>query len=363
MPDHAPTVPLDARAAAADAQSAAAGESRAGGASSGAHDGAHAGAMRPSHTSIWFALVKARLSLLVLLTAAVGFAVAPRPAGSAFPWQLFLWTCLGTGLAAASAAMLNQLWEVRRDAQMKRTAHRPLPAGHTRPITVFIVGVALAYGSFALLAGMVNMLAAGLALANILVYVLLYTPLKPLTTLNTLVGAVTGAVPPLIGWAGAVGHLDGGAWALFFILFVWQLPHFMALAWMYREDYARGGFVMLPSRDAEGNATAQVCVLTSLLLVPAGLMATLTGVAGYSYAVTAVVLGLGMSVLAWRFVMQRTHNRARHLFLASLLYLPLLLGMMVIDGGSVVPVGRASGKGKIIELPVSFGELNGRSVE
>lgn len=310
----------------------------------------------PSHAAVWSALVKARLSTLVLLTTAVGFAVAPLPAGVAFPWERFAWTCLGTALAAAAAAMLNQLFEIRRDARMTRTAGRPLPSGHARPTTVFVVAALAAYGGFALLAGMVNLLAASLALGNVLVYVLLYTPLKPRTTFNTLIGAVTGAVPPVIGWAGAVGRVDTGAWALFAILFVWQIPHFLALAWMYREDYARGGFAMLPSVDLDGNATGQACLLSSLLLVPVGLLATLTGVAGYAYAGVAVVLGLAMAWLAWRFMARREHSAARRLFLASLLYLPLLMAAMLADRGSVVPVARPADRGTVIEMPGSQAE-------
>jgi protoheme IX farnesyltransferase len=202
---------------------------------------------------------------------------------------------------------------------------------------VFLVGLATAYAGCAILGSKVNLLSAALALANILIYVLLYTPLKPRTTFNTLVGAVTGAVPPMIGWTGAVDRLDSGAWALFAILFVWQIPHFLALAWMYREDYERGGFVMLPSQDLEGHATTQVCLLSSLTLVPVGLLATLTGISGYAYAVTALVLGLVMSWLSWRFLVTRSNQSARQLFLASLAYLPLLMLVMVLDRGSVVP--------------------------
>lgn len=282
-------------------------------------------------------MIKARLSALVLVTSAVGFLVAPWNAAGDFPWARFGWTCLGTALAAASAAMLNQLFEIRRDARMTRTASRPLPSGHIRPITVFLVGLATAYAGCAVLGSKVNLLSAALALANILIYVLLYTPLKPRTTFNTLVGAVTGAVPPMIGWAGAVNRLDSGAWALFAILFVWQIPHFLALAWMYREDYERGGFVMLPSQDLEGHATTQVCLLSSLTLVPVALLATLTGVSGYAYAATALVLGLIMSWLSWRFLATRSNQSARSLFLASLAYLPLLMLAMVLDRGSVVP--------------------------
>lgn len=304
----------------------------------------------PSHAAVWSALVKARLSGLVLATTAVGFAVA-RPPEAEFPWARFGWTCLGTALAAASAAMLNQLWERHLDARMERTRARPLPQGHARPITVFLAGAAAAYGGFAVLAGLVNLLSATLAVANILVYVLLYTPLKTRTTFNTLVGAVTGAVPPMIGWAAAANDLSPGAWALFSILFVWQIPHFLALAWMYREDYARGGFAMLPSLDAHGRGTAQACVLSSLALVPAGLLATLTGVAGYAYTAAAVVLGLAMVGMSVRFLRLRSDAAARGLFLASLAYLPLLLGVMVADRGTVVPRAVPAGHGTALEYP------------
>ncbi len=305
----------------------------------------------PGVASLWSALIKARLSALVLVTGAVGFVVAPWSKAAGFPWERFGWTCLGTALAAASAAMLNQLLEIRRDSQMKRTAGRPLPSGHVRPVTVFMVGVITAYAGCAILAGQVNLLSAGLALANILIYVLLYTPLKAMTTFNTLVGAVTGAIPPMIGWAGAVDSLGPGAWTLFAIMFVWQIPHFMALAWMYRDDYARGGFVMLPSQDAQGQVTAQTCVLSSLMLVPVGLLATLTGISGYVYAAGALALGLGMCWFSWSFLSHRTDRAARRLFLASLAYLPLLLLLMVADKGSVVPKDLRENHVRSIQLP------------
>lgn len=330
----------------------AASDGSAGGGASSA--GVAPAAAAPSHASVWSALVKARLSALVLLTAAVGFAVAPEAQGpEGFLWGRMGWMCLGTGLAAASAAMLNQVWERHRDALMHRTAQRPLPAGHARPLTVLLVGIAIGYAGCAVLGVMVNLLSAWLALANILIYVLLYTPLKPRTTFNTLVGAVTGALPPMIGWVGATNHIDPGAWALFGLLFVWQIPHFLALAWMYRADYARGGFAMLPSLDTQGHATAQACLLTSLLLVPTGLLVTITGVAGVAYAVVAALLGLGMTYFAARFAMQRTDRAARSLFLASLAYLPLLMAAMVLDRGNPFgPPPLAPGQHEIvIEVP------------
>jgi protoheme IX farnesyltransferase len=254
-------------------------------------------------------------------------------------------------MAAASAAMLNQLAEARRDARMLRTAGRPLPAGHATPRSVFVTGTLTGYAGCALLAWQVNLVSAALAGANILLYVFLYTPLKPRTTLNTLVGAVTGAIPPMIGWVAVTGRTAPGAWALFGILFVWQIPHFLALAWMYRADYALGGFAMLPSRDEGGRVTAQACLLSSLMLAPVGLLATLTGVAGYWYAGASVLLALWLAWLSARFLAQRDDARARRLFLASLAYLPLLLGAMVADRGSVVPTRHVEGDAIIIELP------------
>lgn len=303
----------------------------------------------PGTAAVWSRLAKARLSALVLLTAAAGYAVAP-PVAEGW-WTRLGWACLGTGLAAASAAMLNQVAERRRDALMRRTAGRPLPAGHASAKVVFAVGVVIGYAGCAVLAQFTTVLAAGLAALNILLYVLLYTPLKPRTTFNTLVGAVTGAIPPVIGWTAATGAMAPGAWALFGILFVWQLPHFLALAWLYREDYAAGGFAMLPSRDPDGAITAQVCVLTSLLLVPIGLLGTITGVAGMAYALTAVAGGVWLAWLSFAFLRARTDARARTLFLASLAYLPVLLGVMVADRGSVVPTGTQGDGAVIIEVP------------
>jgi protoheme IX farnesyltransferase len=304
----------------------------------------------PGRAAVWGRLAKARLSALVLVTAAAGFVVAPV---GELDWARLAWTCLGTGLAAASAAMLNQLVEVRRDALMRRTAGRPLPAGHARPVTVFVAGVLAGYAGCTVLALGTTVLASAFAAANILLYVLVYTPLKARTTLNTLVGAVTGAIPPVIGWTAACGELGSGAVSLFALLFAWQLPHFLALAWMYRHDYAAGGFAMLPSRDPSGVATAQSCVLTSLLLVPVGLLPTLTGVAGIAYASIATVAGIWMSVKSAMFLRARTDLAARALFLASLGYLPVVLGAMVLDRGSIVPTARPAPGTTVIEVPAA----------
>lgn len=275
-------------------------------------------------------LAKLRLNALVLLTTAVGFALGD-PFGLELP--RLGWTLLGTGLAAASASMLNQLAERRRDARMARTARRPLPTARVGAATVFVAGVILGYLGPAVLAFEVNVLAGGLALANILIYVLVYTPLKPVTTLNTAVGAVTGAIPPMIGWAAATGRLETGAWILGGVLFLWQIPHFFALAWMYREDYARGGHAMLPSRDPRGEITARSMVLCSLLLVPVTLAATLFGVAGFVSAAVGTAAALGLALMSFRFFANRTDSAAKAAFLASLAYLPVTLGAMVVDRG------------------------------
>ncbi len=281
---------------------------------------------------VYLDLTKARLSALVLLTTAVGFIVA-MPVG--IDWALLLWTILGTGLAAGSAAAYNQVWEVPRDRRMVRTQSRPLVAGRIGSAHAFIAATLMGYLGVMTLAIFVNFAAAGLALLTILLYVLIYTPLKARSTLNTLVGAVCGAIPPMIGWVAARGAIEPGAWILGLILFVWQLPHFLALAWLYRDDYQRGGFIMLPMRDRDGELTAQVTVLTAVLLIPVCLIGTLLGVAGLWYAFGSLVLGLWLVALSVRFYRQRTNANARRVFFASILYLPALLILLMIDRGPI----------------------------
>ncbi len=277
-------------------------------------------------------LTKARLSALVLATTAVGYVLAADGAAS-FGGGRFLATLLGTALAAASANALNQVLETARDAAMPRTRRRPLPSGDLS--VGHAVAVALACGviGIAVLAVFVNMLAATLAFATIVLYVLVYTPLKAITTLNTLVGAVCGAIPPMIGWAGADGGLGAGAWVLGALLFVWQIPHFLALAWLYRDDYARGRFRMLPLIDPGGHLTCRIVVLTSLMLVPVALTATLLGLAGSAFTVGACLLGAGMAAAATRLYLHRTRINARRVFLASLVYLATVMVLLVLDRG------------------------------
>jgi protoheme IX farnesyltransferase len=293
----------------------------------GAVDAAHG-----RRGNLWMDLTKARLNGLVLLTTAAGVVLAEP---YAIEWTKLAWTMLGTGLAAASAAMLNQLLERRRDALMHRTAGRPLPSGRISGPLVAVLGIATAYLGVAVLVLQTNALAGALALANVLLYVLVYTPLKPRTTLNTLVGAICGGIPPMIGWAAVRNDLEAGAWTLGAILFVWQIPHFLALAWMYREDYRRGGMSMLPVVDPQGEITGRVMVLSSLLLVPLGLAATHGGLAGYWSALVATIAAVGLAAASLRFYFARSDASARTAFFASILYLPLVLGAMVVDRGAV----------------------------
>jgi protoheme IX farnesyltransferase len=295
-----------------------------------------------STLGIWSELTKVRLNALVLGTTAVGFALASV---EPIDWALLGWTCAGTALAAASASLFNQLFERRRDALMHRTRGRPLPARQIGPATVFVAAVLTGYAGAALLGLKVGLLPAALAAVNILLYALLYTPLKPRTTFNTLVGAVCGAIPPMIGWSAVTGGLEPGAWLLGGILFVWQIPHFLALAWMYREDYARGGHAMLPVRDHGGEITAQAVVLTTIPLVPLGLSGTLLGLAGLWSALVALLLGLWFLWLAIGFYRKRDHASARKLFLGSITYLPLMLAVMTVDRGSISAEAFLRGRG------------------
>lgn len=280
------------------------------------------------------ALAKVRLNALVLVTTGVGFIVSTPSTPN---WTLLAWTMAGTGASAASASMFNQLIESRRDAMMIRTEQRPLPQKHISRPLVFLLSVALAYVGWAILIWKAGWIPATLATGNIALYALIYTPLKPITSMNTIIGAICGAIPPLVGWTAATSSFSPGGWVIAGLLFVWQLPHFMALAWMYREDYARGGFKMLPAVDPSGQVTAQTMVLTSLILVPLGLLVTVYGVAGWWFAVVSIILGCWMIFESFRFLQLRSDAAARRVFFASITYLPLLLLAIVIDRGSVSP--------------------------
>lgn len=274
------------------------------------------------------ALAKLRVASLVLATVAAGFVLGAR--GSSLPPTLVL-TLLGTGMVAAGASALNQVIERRRDSLMKRTAGRPLPTGRLSTREAAWFGVLMGAAGLAVLAAGANRVAAGVALATYLLYVLVYTPLKSRTTLNTAIGAIPGALPPVIGWAAATGQLGIEAWALFLIVFLWQFPHFLAIAWIYREDYARAGHMMLPTLDPQGAMTGRQAAGYALALVPAGLLPASVGLAGSFYFVAALGLGLFYLAYAVRFWSRVNDQTARRLLWASFVYLPAILLFLLLN--------------------------------
>src|SRR5262245_43945519 len=278
--------------------------------------------------AVYSDLFKARLTTLVLLTTLVGFYLGFR--GPVDYW-LMLHALLGTALVAAAASALNQLLERQYDAKMRRTQSRPLPSGRLQPQTVLIVGVATSLLGLIYLALAVNIITSLLGLLSLVSYVFIYTPLNRVTWLNTAVGAIPGALPPLMGWTAARGELSGEGWALFAILAFWQLPHFLAIAWIYRDEYARAGFKMLPVLDPQGHRTGRQAVSHTLGLLPVSLCPFLFGMTGPVYLVGALLLGVTFLWFAIQFSRHLTASRARQLFYASILYLPLLLAVMVLD--------------------------------
>jgi len=289
---------------------------------------APAAIIEKSWVSVYADLFKARLTVLALLTTMVGFYV-----GSSGPLDFLLMfhAVMGTALVASGASALNQLWERNFDAKMRRTQDRPLPSGRLQPETVLRVGVACAVIGLVYLAVAANVAAAAVAACSLLSYVFVYTPLKRVTWLNTAVGAIPGGLPPMIGWTAARGHLAWEGWALFGILALWQLPHFMAIAWMYREEYAKAGFKMLPVLDPGGRRTARHALIQTLVLLPISLAPYWLKMAGPVYSGGAVVLGAVFIWCAVQFARHVSLRRARQLFYMSLLYLPLLLVVMVLD--------------------------------
>lgn len=278
--------------------------------------------------AIFSELVKARLTFLVLLTTLVGFYVGTK---GWVDYALMFHTLAGTALVACGAAALNQFWEREYDAKMRRTETRPLPSGRIQPETALLFGGACSVAGLVYLAIAVNLLTSVVGAVTLISYLFVYTPLKRVTWLNTAVGAVPGALPPLMGWTAARGEISTDGWALFAILFFWQIPHFLAIAWIYREDYARAGFVMLPSVDAEGFRTGRQMVSHTLGLLFVSLCPAVLGLAGTAYFLGALVLGTIFLWSAVRFSRRLTVLDARQVFFMSILYLPLLLGLMVLD--------------------------------
>jgi protoheme IX farnesyltransferase len=273
-------------------------------------------------------LTKPRITLLILICTAVGYWFG---CGASFHWTILAHALLGTALLASGTSALNQWYEVDSDAKMRRTRLRPLPAGRIKRRHGLTFGLLLSAVGFADLWYGTNLLAAALGLFTLLSYLLLYTPLKQLSPACTTVGAIPGAMPPLIGYTAAGHGIDASALALFLILFVWQFPHFDAIAWMYRDDYARGGIRMLPVIDPDGESTARRIVVCSLLLIPISLVPVFLGMTGALYAAAAILTGLGVVYFGARLGRERTLPRAHALLLATVFYLPALLCVMVLD--------------------------------
>jgi len=275
----------------------------------------------------YIALTKPRLNLLVVVTSAAGYYLGAIPAPE---WTPLLQAASGTALVAAGAAVPNQLYERDTDAVMRRTRNRPIPDGRIRPEEATFFGLGLAAAGLALLFVTTNLLATSAAVATLVVYVLIYTPLKRRSALATLVGAVPGALPPLIGWAASHGSLSPGGWTLFAIVFLWQIPHFMAISWLYRDDYTRAGFPMLAVTHPDGRRVGREALVYSLALLPVSLLPTALGVAGSAYIAIAVPLGAAMVWLAARFAARGDETSARWLFMASITYLPLVWMAMIL---------------------------------
>ncbi len=276
----------------------------------------------------YLALTKPRLNLLVVLTTLAGYYLGmPDEA----PTARLIHTVLGTTLVAGGASVLNQVWERNTDRLMRRTRTRPLPASRLAPGPALWFGMALSALGLAELWFLANPLSSIVALLTVLSYVVVYTPMKLKSSLSTIVGAVPGALPPLIGWAAATNSLSPGGWALFGIVFFWQMPHFLAIAWMHREDYASAGMPLLPVIEPSGRSTGRQAVLYAAAMIPVSLLPTLLGLAGPRYLVTAIVLGAVVLWLSVEFAVNRTHVVARRLFFATIIYLPLVLGALVAD--------------------------------
>lgn len=275
----------------------------------------------------YIALTKPRVTWLILMSTGIGYFFGRSHSS----WLTLLWTVIGTGLIASGAAALNQWYEREADTKMRRTAQRPLPDGRLGVHRALVFSIALAVAGFAVLATLVNLLSGLLGLFTLLSYVFVYTPLKQRSPLSTVVGALPGAMPPMIGYAAASGRLTSEAWALFAILFIWQFPHFLAIAWMYRDDYSRAGIRMLPVVDPDGSSTSRQIVAYASTLIPVSLFPSLLGMTGRIYLIGALLLGGWFLYYGIRVMFDRTILRARRVLLASVIYLPLIYGLMLFD--------------------------------
>jgi len=285
---------------------------------------------RPSLLEDYFSLAKPEVTFLVLIAAGLGCVMA----SASLNVMVLVHALVGTGLVAAGTATLNHYIERAYDARMRRTANRPLPSGRLTPQEVLRFGLALSIAGVVYLAVIVNFLTSVIGLLALLSYLGLYTPLKRRTPFCTLIGAFPGAAPVLMGWAAVQNGLSLEAWLLYAILFLWQFPHFLAIAWIYREDYARAGMLMLPPKDLDGTMTFRQIMLCTAVLIPLSLGPALFGMAGKAYVVSALLLGLGFLYFAYRASQHRSKGCARQLLHVSVIYLPIVYAVMVIDRGA-----------------------------
>ena len=277
------------------------------------------------------ALAKPRLNVLVVASTMAGYAMAAPLFSEIFGPLRLLATLVGTGLVAGGASAFNQVVEREYDALMRRTRMRPMADQRLQPFEGFTFATTLSITGLLILASFANVLAAGVALATLITYIAFYTPLKRRSSFATVIGAIPGALPPMIGWAAGRGELTAEAWTLFGIVFLWQLPHFLAIAWIYRDDYARAGFPMLPVIEPDGRSTGRQAVIYAAALVPLSLAPTLMHLAGDVYFAGALALGLAFVWSAWRFARTREVADARRVFFASIIYLPLIWILMIAD--------------------------------
>ena len=285
--------------------------------------------------SYYIELTKPRITMLVLVTAYLGYYLALRSQDnhmfSLASWIILFYLLLGTWATSASAAVLNQVLEYRQDAKMSRTKNRPLVQGTVKLVPSLIFGVILGVSGFVVLYILINPITAWISVSTILLYIFVYTPSKRITTWNTIIGSIPGALPPVGGWTAATGSLDAPAWILFGILFCWQMPHFLAIAIIYAADYERGGFKMLPTIYPESRRTSYVILFFTVALLITSLGLYIIKVAGIFYAVSAAVLGTAFFIVALQVIMNSTKKNARRLMLASIIYLPVLLIIILIE--------------------------------
>lgn len=278
--------------------------------------------------SAYLELTKPRILALVLVTTTIGFFLGGKGISSFS--QLFV-TLAGAGLVCAGAAALNQYLERDADSKMQRTKNRPIPLGIIAPNSAMLFGIVLILSGILVLTACVNLLTAFLSLLTAFLYVLVYTPFKKISWLNTTIGAIPGAIPPMGGWAASSGALDMGAWILFLILFIWQHPHFYAIAWMFKDDYKKGGFKMLSVLDPQGKKMFTQIKFFAILMIPVSLLPTMIGMSGQIYFYGALVLSTGLFLVARTFLSSKTFVDAQKLLRATVMYLPILLFLIIFD--------------------------------